>query len=112
MVHLLQPGVGLNMTLPAAVDPGAVDATKFTLQEFITHLIPASIFEAMAKNEILQIVVFSVFVGTAVAAIDDKAPQVLSLVEQGAAIMLKITSYVMKLAPFAIFAALAGTVAK
>src|SRR3546814_6522511 len=65
----------------------------------------------MAENEILQIVVFSVLVGSAVAAIDDKAPAVLALVEQVAAIMLKVTGFVMKTAPVAIFAALASTVA-
>jgi Na+/H+-dicarboxylate symporter len=66
----------------------------------------------MAKNEILQIVVFSIFVGTAVATIDEKAPAVLALVEQAAAIMLKVTGFVMRLAPLAIFAALSATIAK
>ncbi|MDB5416749.1 MAG: Na+/H+-dicarboxylate symporter [Phenylobacterium sp.] len=112
MVHLLHPGSGLHLTPP---DPSsaaaAVDMSKFTLRGFITHLVPASIFEAMANNEILQIVVFSIFVGTAVAAVDDRAPQVLALVEQIAAIMLKVTGYVMRTAPLAIFAALAATVA-
>ena len=112
MVHILQPGSGLNLTLPDATTTGdAVDTAKFTLRDFITHLVPKSIVEAMANNEILQIVVFSVFVGTAVAAIDDKAPAVLALVEQVAAIMLKVTGYVMKTAPLAIFAALAATIA-
>jgi len=110
MVHLLQPGVGLSLPIPEAAT--GVDATKLTIQEFITHVFPSSIFDAMAKNEILQIVVFSIFVGVAVAALDDKAPAILTLVEQLAAIMLKVTNYVMKLAPLAIFAALAGTVAK
>jgi Na+/H+-dicarboxylate symporter len=112
MVHLLQPGSGLSLPMP---DPGkaasAVDMTKFTLRAFITHIVPASIIQAMADNEILQIVVFSVFVGSAVAAIDDRAPAVLALVEQIAAIMLKVTGYVMKTAPLAIFAALAATIA-
>jgi Na+/H+-dicarboxylate symporter len=112
MVHLLQPGVGLNLPLPAANAVTGIDAGKFTIQDFVTHLVPRSIFESMANNEILQIVVFSVFVGTAVASIDDKAPQVLGLVEQGAAIMLKVTGYVMRLAPLAIFAALADTVTR
>ncbi|MDP3175282.1 MAG: dicarboxylate/amino acid:cation symporter [Phenylobacterium sp.] len=111
MVHLLRPGADLSLTLPDAQTAGAaVDASKFTLKDFITHLVPRSIVEAMANNEILQIVVFSIFVGTAVAAIDDKAPAVLALVDQIASIMLKVTGYVMKLAPFAIFAALASTV--
>lgn len=111
MVQLLQPGA--NMHLPEAVVASAPAASTdaFSLHGFITHLVPTSIFDAMAKNEILQIVVFSVFVGTAVAALDDKAPAVLHLVEQAASIMLKVTEFVMKLAPFAIFAALASTIA-
>ena len=110
MVHLLQPGVGLALPDPAAAAGGTVDASKFTLKDFITHLVPRSIVEAMANNEILQIVVFSVFVGTAVASIDDKAPAVMAVVDQVANIMLKVTGYVMKLAPLAIFAALASTI--
>ena len=112
MVHILKPGTGLNLSLPEPETAGAaVDTAKFTLRQFVTHLVPKSIIEAMANNEILQIVVFSVFVGTAVAAIDDKAPAVLALVEQTANIMLKVTGYVMKTAPLAIFAALAATIA-
>src|SRR6185369_5609226 len=110
MVHLLQPGSSLSLPIPESAG-GVVDVSKFTLKEFVTHIFPKSIVEAMANNEILQIVVFSVFVGTAVADIDDKAPAVLALVEQIASIMLKVTGYVMKTAPFAIFAALAATIA-
>jgi len=111
MVHLLQPGAGLQLTVPTDAAGPAVDTAKLTLKEFVTHLVPASIVDAMARNEILQIVVFSVFVGTAVSAIDDKAPAVLALVDQVAQIMLKVTGYVMKTAPFAIFAALASSIA-
>jgi len=112
MVHILQPGVGMNLSpADASVASTAVDMSKFTLREFVTHLVPSSIFDAMARNEILQIVVFSVFVGVAVSAVDDRAPQVLALVEQVAQIMLKVTGYVMKTAPFAIFAALAASIA-
>ncbi|PVM93706.1 dicarboxylate/amino acid:cation symporter, partial [Caulobacter radicis] len=111
MVHLLQPGHGLHLVEAAVSTKQAATTEAFTLKGFITHLVPTSIFDAMAKNEILQIVVFSLFVGTAVAALDDKAPQVLHLVEQCAQIMLKVTGFVMKLAPLAIFAALASTIA-
>ncbi len=112
MVHWLQPGAGLALPDPAAVAGGAgVDMAKFTLKDFVTHLVPKSIVEAMANNEILQIVVFSVFVGTAVSAVENRAPAVIVLVDQIAQIMLKVTGYVMKTAPFAIFAALASTVA-
>ena len=111
MVQLLQPGSGLALDLPTNAASEIVASGEFTLKQFVTHLIPQSIVQAMADNEILQIVVFSVLVGSAVAAIDDKAPAVLALVEQIAAIMLKVTAFVMKTAPIAIFAALASTVA-
>jgi len=116
MVHILQPGVGLNLPLPtagqAAEAAGAVDMGKFTIGEFITHVIPTSIVDAMAKNEILQIVIFSVFVGTAVASLDDRAPELIKVVDQVARIMLKVTGYVMLTAPIAIFAALARALAE
>jgi Na+/H+-dicarboxylate symporter len=112
MVHLIQPGAGMHLTIPdAAKAASTVDMTKFNLKEFVAHIFPKSIVEAMANNEILQIVIFSIFFGTAVSAIDDRAPAVLALVEQVSAIMLKVTGYVMKTAPLAIFAALAATVA-
>ncbi|MEO8301914.1 MAG: dicarboxylate/amino acid:cation symporter [Rhizomicrobium sp.] len=113
MVQLLQPGAGLagTLALPPPDASTGVAAAGFTLKDFITHLVPSSIFDAMARNEILQIVVFSVFVGTAVAALDGKAPLLLSACEQAAAVMLKITSYVMVIAPLVVFAALASTIA-
>ena len=112
MVHLLQPGAHLHLTAPAAdAAASAVDVSKFTLKGFITHVFPASIAEAMANNEILQIVVFSIFVGTAISSLGGRAPVVVELVEQIALIMLKVTGFVMRTAPLAIFAALAATVA-
>ena len=109
--HIWDLGGNLNMTSEVATKT-TVDTSSFTLKEFITHLIPTSIFDAMATNQILQIVVFAVFVGTAVSALDDRAPAVMQLVEQGMNIMLKVTGYVMTLAPLAIFAALAAAIAR
>ena len=109
MVHLLQPGAGLALPPPEATS--GVAAAGLTLKDFVSHLVPTSIFDAMARNEILQIVVFSVFVGSAVAALDGKVPLLLTACEQVAAIMLKITGYVMMTAPLVVFAALASTVA-
>jgi Na+/H+-dicarboxylate symporter len=109
MVHLLQPGAGVGLPPPAA--SSGVATAGFSLKDFIAHLVPTSIFDAMARNEILQIVVFSVFVGTAVAALNGKAPMILAACEQAAAVMLKITGYVMVTAPLVVFAALASTVA-
>ena len=64
----------------------------------------------MAKNEILQVVVFSLFAGIAISAVGEKAKALLHIIEQGATVILKITTYVMMFAPFAIFAAIAGTI--
>ncbi|MBW8892133.1 MAG: dicarboxylate/amino acid:cation symporter [Burkholderiales bacterium] len=111
VVQWLHPGVGLVLQgEPGGVAPAA-SAGAFTIEAFLTHLIPVSVFDALAKNEILQIVVFALFIGTAVASLDNKAPAVLELVEQGASIMLKVTGFIMKLAPLAIFSALASTIA-
>jgi len=111
MVTLLQPGAALNLPLPDAGATTAVQPSALSLREFVVHLVPKSIFEAMANNEILQIVVFSVFFGVAIAAIGEKAHGVLGAVDQLVLIMLKITGYVMMVAPVAVFAALASTVA-
>ncbi|MFT3997124.1 MAG: dicarboxylate/amino acid:cation symporter [Asticcacaulis sp.] len=111
MVEWLQPGAGMNLqTAGEAIK--APNTDSFTLEGFIVHMIPSSIIDAMAKNEILQIVIFSVFVGTAIAMLDDKSPDIMRLAEQGASIMLKVTELVMSFAPFAIFGSLAATVAK
>ncbi len=114
MAHWLQPGAVLHVPAqhPLALPGSAsgVDAADFTFAGFVTHLIPRSFAEAMAGNEILQIVVFSIFVGAAAAALKDKALQFVELVEQLAAVMFKVTDYVMKAAPLAIFAALASSI--
>jgi Na+/H+-dicarboxylate symporter len=110
LVHLFKPGIGLALAPPKG-EIGAITAATFSLHDFLTHLVPSSIVQAMASNEILQIVVFSLFFGTAISAIPGRTPTVLALTEQIAAIMLKVTGYVMLLTPFAVFAALASTVA-
>ena len=107
MVHLFQPGAGL--ALPSGETAGV--AAGMSLSDFVTHLVPRSIVEAMANNEILQIVVFSCFVGTAIAAAKERAAAIVALVEQIAQVMLRVTGYVMLFAPLAVFAALASTVA-
>ena len=110
MVNVLQPGVGLALPLPDAAEGAAVSAGGMSLKEFITHLVPRSIAEAMANNEILQIVVFSVFVGIAITQLGEKGRLVAQFADQLAHVMLKITGYVMMTAPIAVFAAVAATV--
>lgn len=108
MGHGLQPGAALHLSLaPTSAQAGQAG---FTLADFMTHLIPRSIIEAMAGNEILQIVVFSIFIGSAAAALKEKVLPLVEAIEQLAAIMFKVTDYVMKAAPLAIFAALAAAI--
>ncbi|HEX2884906.1 dicarboxylate/amino acid:cation symporter [Vineibacter terrae] len=108
MVNILQPGVGLNL-----VDNGATTNLKtssLSLKEFVTHLVPKSAVEAMATNEILQIVVFSLFFGVAAAAMGERAKPLVEIIDQASHVILKITGYIMGLAPIAVFAAMAATV--
>ncbi|MEA3041289.1 MAG: hypothetical protein QOC65_778 [Sphingomonadales bacterium] len=108
LVNLLQPGVGLDLPIPPADAASGVSREAFNLQDFVTHLVPASMIEAMATNEILQIVVFSLFVGVAILAVGEPARPLLRAVEALVKVMLQITDYVMRFAPFAVFAAVAA----
>src|SRR5690349_14010024 len=72
MANLLQPGVNLGLPLPDIGASANLATSKFTLKDFISHLVPKSFAEAMANNEILQIVVFSMFFGVALAAMGKK----------------------------------------
>jgi len=109
--NVLHPGANLNLPLPDAHLSANLATSEFTLQEFIKHLIPKSFADAMAKNEILQIVVFSMFFGIAMASIGEKSKYLLHSIDELSHVMLKITGYVMKFAPVAVFAATASSVA-
>ena len=112
LVHLLQPGIGLNLAIPPAEAASGVDKAAFNLNNFFTHIVPASMIEAMATNEILQIVVFSVFVGVAITAVGEAARPLVKAIDALVAVMLQITDYVMRLAPIAVFAAVASALAE
>ena len=112
LVNLLQPGVGLNLPIPPATAASGVETTGFNLKEFVTHLVPASVFEAMSKNEILQIVVFSLFFGVALTAIGDKGRPIVRGVEALVSVILQVTDYVMRFAPFAVFTAVTSAIAE
>jgi Na+/H+-dicarboxylate symporter len=110
MVNVLRPGDALNLPLPDAGASTNLKAASLSLKEFVTHLVPKSAIEAMANNEILQIVVFSVFFGVALASLGAKGKLLAEGIEQVADVMLRITGYVMSFAPFAVFAAMAATI--
>ncbi len=111
LVNLLQPGAGVGLALPPADAATGVAKTAFNLKDFVTHLIPASIIDAMAKNEVLQIVVFAVFAGVGLINVGAAGAPLVRGLEAVAQVMLKVTGYVMYVAPFAVFAAVAGAIA-
>src|SRR5690349_9103507 len=89
LVSTLQPGVGLNLPLPPATAASGVETAAFNLKDFVTHLVPASIFEAMSANEILPIVIFSLFFGVALTAIGEAGRPVVRGVEGLVKVMLQ-----------------------
>jgi Na+/H+-dicarboxylate symporter len=112
-VNFLKPGYGLNL---ADVDLSAAnevtDKTQdFSIQHFVEHIIPKSVFEAMATNEILQIVVFSIFFGLAAASIGDNVKPIISAFDKTSHVILKMVNFVMKFAPIGVFGAIAGVFA-
>ena len=112
MANLLQPGENLGLPLPDIGASANLATSKFTLKDFVSHLVPKSFAEAMANNEILQIVVFSMFFGVALASLGEKAQDAGRRRSTSSRTpCCKITGYVMKLAPLAVLAAMAATVA-
>ncbi|MDT0637147.1 dicarboxylate/amino acid:cation symporter [Citrobacter werkmanii] len=111
VVSLEQPGSGLNLAIPLEATDTGLAVGGMSLKGFLTHTIPTSIAEAMANNEILQIVVFSMFFGIGGASLGEKfnAPLVAAL-DVVSHIMLKVTGYVMYVAPLAIFAAISSVI--
>ncbi|HRH79291.1 MAG TPA: dicarboxylate/amino acid:cation symporter, partial [Cellvibrionaceae bacterium] len=112
VVNVFRPGDAMHALLPPAGAVSDVVTSSLTLKEFITHLIPTSIADGLAKNEILQIVIFSIFFGTGCAAIGERAKPLIAVLDSLAHVMLKVTGYVMLFAPVAVFAAVAGVIAK
>jgi Na+/H+-dicarboxylate symporter len=109
LVNLFRPGVGL--ALEATADLGELATKDFTLRHFVLEIFPASAFDAMAQNNILQILVFSLFAGVALSALGARAAVLVRGAEALAEVMLQITNYVMRFAPFAVFGAIAAVVA-
>lgn len=112
-VNFLEPGVGLNLP---HIDLGSVsevtsNSKSISFNNFIEHIVPKSIFEAMATNEILQIVVFSIFFGLAAASIGDYVKPVVNGLDKMSQIILKMVNYVMNFAPIGVFGAIAGVFA-
>ncbi len=108
LVNLFKPGVGVG--LESGSDLGELEMGDLTLRHFILEIFPASPLEAMAQNNILQILVFSLFVGVGLTAIGPKGAPLVRASESLADLMLQITGYVMRFAPFAVFGALVAVI--
>jgi Na+/H+-dicarboxylate symporter len=113
LVNYFKPGAVIN--LGVADSAGAKDlitnTRQFSLANFVEHVFPKSIFESMASNEILQIVIFSVFFGIAATAIGNYAKPVIRALEGVSHIILKMVGYVMNFAPLGVFGAIAAVIA-
>ncbi len=112
MVNFFEPGSTMHLALPEGHLSADVKKAAISFKDFISHVFPKSFTEAMANNEILQIVVFSLFFGTATAAIGEKGTIIIKFLDAVAQVIMKITGYVMKVAPIAVFGAITAVVAK
>jgi Na+/H+-dicarboxylate symporter len=112
LVNLFEPGHVMSLPLPPVDASSGVAKAAPTLKEFITHVIPKSVVEAMANNEILPLVVFSLFFGVAAASMGEKAKSLVHAFDTVSHVMFKVTNYVMMFAPFGVFGAIAAVVAK
>ncbi|WEK32990.1 MAG: dicarboxylate/amino acid:cation symporter [Candidatus Pseudomonas phytovorans] len=113
LVNLFEPGAGINMQVAPHAGAAAipVNTGDFSLKVFISHVFPRSIAEAMANNEILQIVVFSLFFGFALAGVNRAGyTKIVDCIDELSKVMFRITDYVMAFAPIGVFAAIASAV--
>lgn len=109
MVNLFQPGAGVDVTAPTQA---VGEVKKLDFFEFIEHVFPKNVIGAMGDNNVLQILVFALFAGVGLTAIGEKGRPLVRGAEALAELMLEITGYVMRFAPFAVFGALANVVAQ
>ncbi|MGN6398412.1 MAG: dicarboxylate/amino acid:cation symporter [Mucilaginibacter sp.] len=112
LVNIFQPGTEMHLPLPDSHLATGIKKSGISFKDFIDHVFPKSFFEAMANNEILQIVVFSIFFGIGTAAIGEKGEIVIKAMDAVAHVIMKMTGYVMQLAPLAVFGGLTAVVAK
>jgi len=109
LINLFQPGVGLQFK--AGGDIGQLATSDFTFRHFVLEVFPTSILDAMAKNNVLQILVFSLFAGVALTALKERGEPIVKGCEALAQLMMQMTDYVMRFAPFAVFGAMASVIA-
>lgn len=119
VANWLQPGAGFDLSMGAGnaaemakITENASQLSHGSFTETLTHIFPTSVVDAMARGDILQLVVFSVFFALALAAAGEKGRPVFQACESLAEVMFKFVGYVMAFAPLAVFAAMAVTIGK
>ena len=112
LVNFFKPGETMHIPLPDSHLSTGIQKTALSLRDFISHVFPKSFIEAMANNEILQIVVFALFFGVATGSIGEKGEIVIKAMDAIAHVILKITGYVMLVAPLAVFGAITAVIAR
>lgn len=112
LVNFFQPGATMHLPLPNVREHVGIEQGDFSLKNFLYHIFPSSVVESMAKNEILQIVVFSLLFGIATAALGERGRIITEFFDAAAHVILKMTGYVMHLAPIAVFGAMTAIVAE
>jgi Na+/H+-dicarboxylate symporter len=110
LANFFQPGANLKLPLPNTGLSSNLKTGGLSLKEFIVHVFPRSFFESMATNEILQILVFSLFFGFALAALKERPVTIERFIGELAHGMLKLTEYVMLFAPLGVFGAVAAAI--
>jgi Na+/H+-dicarboxylate symporter len=111
VMHALSLGSELNLPLPPAGASTGIEQSTISFKTFFTNIVPLSIFDALAKNAILQIVIFAVLFGIATASIGEQGVLVIKALDAISQIVLRVTGYVMYLAPIAALAAIASVMA-
>jgi proton glutamate symport protein len=112
IVNLTKPGAGVALLAGPNDVVSTIEHTHpKTLLETITHIFPASVIDAMARGDVLQIVAFSVLFAMALSAIGEKGKPIVEAMESLMQVMFKFTNYVMMFAPIGVGAAMAHTIA-
>ena len=112
MANVMAPGAGMHLTASAAEASTGLNTSALNAKDVITHAFPTSLIDAMARNDILQILVFSIFLGVALAALkgDSRVGVVVQAFDAMVPVMLRLTNYVMRAAPLGVFGAIASAV--
>jgi proton glutamate symport protein len=110
LVNLLRPGAGVAAEAGSVTELQAMAARQQTAWDIVLHLFPTSLFDALARNDVLQVVVFGTFFGVALAASGERGRPVVDVLDSVAQVMFKVTGYVMWFAPIGVMGAIAATV--